>query len=241
MSIRFLVFAQILFLVYNKKKGVFYMSQEEIRKKLDAFIRDKNVSYRELSHAIGKADQYIQQYIKYGLPAKLKAEERQAIARYLDIDEQELSDIPLYRPMIKNLPSVVNIDMLDVSACCGNGVENYSEPVIGTWQMPLVDYNAMSLSSPEHIKLIKATGDSMTPLIQDGDYVFVDISSQMISSDGVYVLRLPTGLSIKRIQNALNGDVIVRSDNPLYEPLTANLGDIKILGRVVRILNQRKI
>ena len=217
------------------------MSQEEIRKKLDNFIKDKNCSYREVSHAIGKADQYIQQYIKYGLPSKLKAEERQAIAHFLDIDEQELSDTPIYKPMLKLLPESVNIDMLDVSACCGNGAENRLEPVVGTWQMPIVDYNAMSLSAPENVKLIKATGDSMTPLIQDGDYVFVDISNPNISSDGVYVLRLPTGLSIKRIQNGLTGDVIVRSDNPAYEPLTAKLGDIKILGRVVRILNQRKV
>lgn len=217
------------------------MSQEEIRKKLDAFIKDRNSSYREVSHAIGKADQYIQQYIRYGLPARLKAEDRQAIARYLDIDEQELSDTPIYKPMLKKLPDVINIDMLDVSACCGGGLENELEPIIGTWQMPLVDYNAMSLSSPENIKIIKAVGDSMIPTIADGDYVFVDISNPIIGSDGVYVLRLPTGLSIKRIQNGLTGDVIVRSDNPAYEPLTAKLGDVRILGRVVRVMNMRKI
>jgi phage repressor protein C with HTH and peptisase S24 domain len=175
------------------------------------------------------------------LPAKLKAEERQALARFLDIDEQELSDTQLYKPALKKLPNVINIDMLDVFACCGNGTDITSEPVIGTWQMPIVDFNAMSLTKPENIKIIKAVGDSMTPTVQDGDYVFVDISNQYITSDGVYVLRLPTGLLIKRIQNGLNGDVIVRSDNPAYEPLTAKLSDVRVLGRVVRILNQRKI
>lgn len=217
------------------------MSQEEIRKKLDNFIKDRCLSYREVSHAIGRADQYIQQYIRYGLPAKLKAEERQALARFLDIDEQELSDIPLYKPTLKKLPNAINIDMLDVTACCGSGNEVASEPVIGTWQMPLVDFNAMSLTSPDNIKIIKAVGDSMTPTVQDGDYVFVDISNQYITSDGVYVLRLPTGLSIKRIQNGLSGDVTVRSDNPAYSPISAKLDEIRILGRVVRIMNMRKI
>ena len=207
------------------------MSQEEARKKLDKLIKDKGYNYRELSLMLGRSEAYLHRFINYGKPSKLEYEDRIKLSKVLDCDESDLANDPLFIPTLKTNPNVVNIDMLDVSACCGNGSENYSEPVIGTWQMPLVDYNTMSLSSPEHIKLIKATGDSMTPLIQDGDYVFVDISSQNISSDGVYVLRLPTGLSIKRIQNALNGGVIVRSDNPLYEPLTANLGDIKILGR----------
>lgn len=214
---------------------------DDLRKKIENLLKDRGISLASASVQIGKNSAYMHQFINKGSPVNLPEEQRVRLANILDVDEQELTNRPLFRGVLKTNPNVVNIDMLDVSACCGNGAENYSEPVIGTWQMPLVDYNAMSLSSPEHIKLIKATGDSMTPLIQDGDYVFVDISSQNISSDGVYVLRLPTGLSIKRIQNALNGGVIVRSDNPLYEPLTANLGDIKILGRVVRILNQRKI
>ena len=215
---------------------------DNLRKKIENLLRDRGISLSSASTKIGKNVAYLHQFINKGSPVELPEEQRIKLANLLEVEEQELTDKPLFRSLLKSKTSnVANIDMLDVSACCGNGVENYSELVVGTWQMPLVDYNAMSLSSPENIKLIKATGDSMPPLIQDGDYVFVDISSQSIGSDGVYVLRLPTGLSIKRIQNGLTGDVIVRSDNPAYEPLTAKLGEIKIRGRVVRILNQRKI
>lgn len=63
------------------------MSKEKIREKLDHIIKEKNLSYREVSQAIGRSDQYIQQYIKYGLPAKLKAEDRYEIAKFLNIDE----------------------------------------------------------------------------------------------------------------------------------------------------------
>lgn len=217
------------------------MSQEDIRKKLDSLIQEKGFKYRELSLMLGRSDSYLHRFINYGKPSKLEYEDRVKLANLLDVDEQELSDRPLVKGLVKSKPNTINIDMLDVSACCGTGTDVTTEPVIGTWQMPLVDFNAMCLTSPDNIKIIKAIGDSMTPLIQDGDYVFVDISNQYITSDGVYVLRLPTGLSIKRIQNGLNGDVIVRSDNPAYEPLTAKIGDIKVLGRAVRILNQRKI
>ena len=71
-------------------------TQEEIRKFLDKKIAEKGTNYRELSLAIGRKDQYIHQYIKYGLPQQLKEDDRRAIARILDVDEQELSSKPLY-------------------------------------------------------------------------------------------------------------------------------------------------
>ena len=218
---------------------------EDVKKHVGRLVLDKGLSFNSLSINLGKNPSYLQKFVKEASPKRLDEDFRRKLAKILDVPEQELTDLNVNNsfvsPMLKTRHDIINLDMLDVTACCGTGAENAVEPVIGTWQMPVADYNAMSLTSPENIKIIKATGDSMSPLIQDGDYVFVDISSQNIGSDGVYVLRLPTGLSIKRIQNGLNGDVIVRSDNPLYEPLTAKLGEIKILGRVVRIFNQRKI
>jgi phage repressor protein C with HTH and peptisase S24 domain len=214
---------------------------DTLRKKIFDMLEDKNISLSSASTAIGKNVAYLHQFLNKGSPVTLPEEQRVRLANLLEVDEQELTDRPIVRSLKLFKPNTVFIEMLDVSACCGTGTDVTTEPVIGFWQMPLVDFNAMSLTKPENIKIIKAVGDSMIPTVQDGDYVFVDISNQYITSDGVYVLRLPTGLSIKRIQNGLNGDVIVRSDNPAYEPLTAKLSDVRVLGRVVRILNQRKI
>lgn len=135
---------------------------------------------------------------------------------------------------------LVHLDMLDATACCGDGVENYAEPVIGSWAMPIVDYHAFSNTAPQNVKIIKAIGDSMTPTISDGDYVFVDVSNPFVSSDGLYVLRLPNGLSIKRIQNGIKGDITIRSDNPQYDPITTLAGEVKVLGRVIYIFNGKK-
>lgn len=202
--------------------------------------RDLHLSQEAVGKLLGVSQQHIQRY-ENGYPVPISKMDK--LSQILHVEKtaflpEGFSDSGT---IVVELSDSVNIDMLDVSACCGDGTENDLEPVVGAWRMPLADYNAISLASPENIKLIKAVGDSMTPTVSDGDYVFVDISNQSINSDGVYVLRLPTGLSIKRIQNSLTGDVIVRSDNPAYEPLTAKLGEVKILGRVVRVLNQRKI
>lgn len=228
----------------NNKGLAMQKTIEEVKKHVGELVNNKGLSFNSLSINFGKNPSYLQKFVKQDSPRRLDEDFRKKLARVLEVDEQELTDLRLdnlsVTPLAK-LPDAVNIDMLDVSACCGTGNEVTTEPVIGTWQMPLVDFNAMSLTSPDNIKIIKAVGDSMTPTVQDGDYVFVDISNQYITSDGVYVLRLPTGLSIKRIQNGLSGDVTVRSDNPAYSPISAKLDDVRILGRVVRIMNMRKI
>lgn len=214
---------------------------DTLRKKIFDMLEDRNISLSSASTAIGKNVAYLHQFINKGSPVALPEEQRVRLANLLDVDEQELTDKPIIRNLKSFKPNTAYIEMLDVNACCGTGTDITTEPVIGFWQMPIADFNAMSLTKPENIKIIKAVGDSMTPTVQDGDYVFVDVSNQYITSDGVYVLRLPTGLSIKRIQNGLSGDVTVRSDNPAYAPISAKLDEIRILGRVVRIMNMRKI
>ena len=49
------------------------------------------------------------------------------------------------------------------------------------------------------------------------------------------------GLAVKRLQNNFTGEIIVRSDNKAYDPLTFNLADLHLLGRVVYILNAKKV
>lgn len=218
------------------------MSQEEIRKKLDFYIKTKGSNYREVSLAIGHKDQYIHQFIKYGYPAELKERDRIKIARFLDIDEQELTDFKTSRlSMTVADNKSVAIDMLDATACCGNGIETLSEAVIGKWLMPISEFKTISLSAPNNIKLLSVKGDSMQPTIKDGDWVFVDITRITPDSDGMFLLRLSTGLAIKRIQGGLTNDLIIKSDNPRYSDLTAQIGEIAILGKVIYILKAEKV
>ena len=218
------------------------MSQEDIRKKLDYYIKTKGTNYREVSLAIGRKDQYIHQFIKYGLPAELKEKDRIKIARFLDIDEQELTDFKTSRlALLSSDANSVSIDMLDATACCGNGLETLSESVVGKWLMPINEFKTISLSAPDNIKLLPVKGDSMQPTIKEGDWVFVDITRRTPDSDGMFLLRLSTGLAVKRIQGGLTNDIIIKSDNKKYNDLTASVGEVTILGKVIYILKAEKV
>lgn len=240
------------------------MTADDVRKKIESLLKEKDISLNYASSVLGKNSAYLHQYINKGSPVRLPEQQRKKLAALLNIPEQELTDIPLSAPIVpphlsgvnmvadkitsavssffkKPLPDTVGIEMLNVSACCGAGIDNLSENVVGIWQMPLMDFKAISQSAPDFIKIVKAVGDSMAPTINDGDFVFVDVSNQSMGSDGVYCLSSETGLSIKRLQNNFNGEIIIKSDNKDYDSLSFKIGDIRILGRVVNIVSLRKI
>ncbi|WP_429056667.1 XRE family transcriptional regulator [Aeromonas veronii] len=104
------------------------------------------------------------------------------------------------------------------------------------------------------LRIIRARGDSMEPTIQDGAPILVEAFAytdengrvkhlrigntpeEVVTSDGVYVIRLNERLLVKRLQLDLLGGLLVKSDNATYDTLHVpadRLDDIAVVGRVV--------
>lgn len=130
---------------------------------------------------------------------------------------------------------IIQIDVLDVRACCGNGVENFTENVIGQQMMTLPALREFTQSAPENIKIIKAIGESMMPTIHTDDVVWVDISVNTPTSDGLYILCIGSDLLIRRIQiNPFDNTATIMADNNQYKPIPHNnYRDIKVIGKVI--------
>jgi len=58
----------------------------------------------------------------------------------------------------------------------------------------------------------------MAPTIQDGDLLLVDTSIRQIQASRIYVLLVGSALVVKRIQVKIDGNLVARPDNPIYEP-----------------------
>jgi hypothetical protein len=230
---------------------------EEVRSFLDKAILAKGMTYRELSLRIGRRDSYLHRFIKYGLPRRLEEQDRKQLSLILEVDEQLLTDIDLsYSPAPAHMTGVavvaekitslftkgdeVVIDMIDATACCGDGIDNLPEKVCGHWRLPLSEFKTLASGAPENIKMLRVQGDSMTPTISEGDFVWVDTSNNYIGSDGIYLIRMATGLAVKRLQAGLS-NIVIKSDNPTYSDITAEVGEVKIVGKVVHILNSRRV
>ncbi len=88
---------------------------------------------------------------------------------------------------------------------------------------------------PDALALIEVYGDSMAPTIDDGDLVLVGRHQSVFCNDGLYVIANGDQLMLKRLQRQLDGTILIRSDNPAYEPLRASADQVNLFGRVLWI------
>ncbi|MDH0356202.1 helix-turn-helix transcriptional regulator [Morganella sp. GD04133] len=89
------------------------------------------------------------------------------------------------------------------------------------------------------IEMINISGDSMSPVINPKDVVFVDTHNSFFDSDGVYVFIFENSLFIKRLQRVKGRRLAVKSDNEAYETFYIEENethDLRILGKVIKSL-----
>ena len=235
---------------------------EDVKAHVGQLVAEKGYSYNSLSIKLGKNPTYLQKFVKEKSPKRLDEEFRAKLAIILNVPEQELTDLDLsamplpasfegaagiaqtignFFSNIKNKKETVAVDMLDTTACCGNGIENFAENVNGKWLMPLADFRQITMTAPDNIKLLKVKGDSMLPTLKEDDWVMVDITKKSPDSDGLFLLILANGLAVKRVQCGLGNNITVLSDNPKYAPLPATLEEVPIAGKVIYTLTAEKV
>lgn len=86
------------------------------------------------------------------------------------------------------------------------------------------------------LALIGVKGDSMSPSLNDGDLVLVDLRAARIEDSAIYVIEFDDSLLVKRIHRKLDGTIVVKGDNAHYEPEVLSqerAESLKIVGRVI--------
>ncbi len=128
------------------------------------------------------------------------------------------------------------VEVYDLKFCCGDG-GGYAEfePLKKT--LPFDDsFFKYRNIKPEFFKLIYGKGDSMSPYINDGDAVGLDISDKIPKDGEVYALFLDGDTMIKRIFREAGGILTLSSDNKAYRDKVvddSNGDSLIIIGRVV--------
>ncbi len=94
------------------------------------------------------------------------------------------------------------------------------------------------------LHVITAYGDSMAPLVDDGDFLIIDTSKKHYVGDGVYAIQAGEDTFIKRIQKQIDGSILLISDNPKYPPYKVpveSLNTFSIIGKCIIACNAREI
>jgi len=151
------------------------------------------------------------------------------------------SNIIALRPGDAPPEGMVQIPEYEISFSGGPGrvaidYEVMAEPVLATYRLSWLHQQHLNF---QNLKRFKVTGDSMEPLLFEGDSILVNTAENDLERlrDGkVYAIRYGKELRVKRLYRELNGTLVLRSENPAYrdEVVPPELASehITIIGRV---------
>lgn len=200
---------------------------------LERLCAERGDDFAGLSRMLGRNPAYIQQFVRRGVPRRLGEDERRKLARYFGISESMLGG-----PAEANVGPIglLSVKRHPVMASAGPGAivtEELGKPYFAFDERWLKQLTA---SGPSNLSIVRVEGDSMTPTLNAGDDILVDLADAGDRlRDGIYVLRIDDALVVKRIAlNPVGKRVTVQSDNPAYPDWPdCTLADINPIGRVI--------
>jgi len=205
----------------------------DARETVAAMADQMGTSLAALSRMIRRNPAYLQQFVQRGSPKRLDEEARARLAAFFGIDEARLGAPPRDVGMLA-------VRRIDAHAAAGPGGLVEDDRAIGEERIdPRV---AARLGvTPDALTMITARGDSMEPLIHDGDALLVDTGDRRLSSrPGLFVLRLDGALLVKRVAR-IGLELRIASDNPAAPAIAPVRADrAEIIGRVVRLARSLK-
>lgn len=212
-------------------------SLEGPRARLLELSQERGASLASLSEMLGRNPSYLQQFIKKGSPRKLEEGDRRGLAEFFGIAESELIDskdksykrFPLATASAKS--EYVEVPRLDIGASAGPGSIPADEAAFDAFRFSRRWLKEQGLDGAR-LSAITVEGDSMEPLLNNGDEILVDMTARDFR-DGIHVVRLDDTLMVKRVANAGAGRVSLLSQNLAYPPVGVRAEDVEIIGRVV--------
>jgi hypothetical protein len=203
------------------------------RVSLERLCAERGEDFAGLSRMLGRNAAYIQQYVRRGVPRRLKEEERRKLARYFGVSESLLGGPP---DELGGLTGLISVQRHPVSVSAGPGAivsEEQGKPYFGFDERWL---KALTATPPANLSIVRVEGDSMAPTLSAGDDILVDLGDAADRlRDGIYVLRVEDAVIVKRIAlHPMGGTVTVQSDNPAYPDWPDfNIDKINCIGRVI--------
>ncbi|MFM7378881.1 MAG: helix-turn-helix transcriptional regulator [Erythrobacter sp.] len=205
------------------------------RARLLALSQERGVSLAALSELLGRNPSYLQQFIRKGSPRKLEEQDRATLARFLGVGEEELREAQensyVISPRRRGEAEWVEVPRLDLGAAAGAGRVPGAEAAFDTFRFSRRWLEEQGLARAE-LSAIRVEGDSMEPLLNDGDEILVDRAPRAFR-DGIHVVRLGETLMVKRVASAGPGRVALLSQNFAYPPVEEAAEEVEIIGRVV--------
>ena len=199
------------------------------REKLFELARERGSSLAALSRMLGRNPSYLQQYITKGSPRKLEEIDRRRLAQFFGVAEAQLGAPEEISVAARG--DWVEVPRLPLEASAGPGAVSAEELPFDAFRFSRRWLREQGLD-PAMLSSIRVMGDSMDPLLRDGDEILVDRTPRAFR-EGVHVVRLGEALHVKLLQAVPPDSLRLISKNAAYEPVEVAMADVDVVGRVV--------
>ena len=126
----------------------------------------------------------------------------------------------------------------DVFASCGNGSIVFTSEKT---KLPIPISMISGYSKNKLYSMINASGNSMSPTIDNGDRLIVEHwNGNQIQDNKIYVFCFNNEFFVKRLSKNLD-EIIIKSDNPEYRIRTINgksAAELILIGKIVATVKQ---
>lgn len=126
------------------------------------------------------------------------------------------------------------VRVFNVEASAGHGAVVDVEKHVSNLAFSDQYLREMTNAKGNQLAAIRVRGDSMSPTIQAGDMVVIDLTKTNLDYEGLFVIRAGENLLIKRIgRGSRRTSVMVISDNSSYPPVDTECGELDVVGKVI--------
>ena len=225
-------------------------NNDEIIKRLRYIIDEMKLTQNEFSRQIGIDSSNLSKYLNGRLAINESLINRIVINLGLSKRWLETGDD---LPYAKSQPALPNRTLIDGHISCEpSGAVNPGVPVydidvtagVMLRSMMFADENIIGYidlpDMSQRCRIVKVSGDSMAPVIRNGDMLAVRelTNAQHIFWGQIYVVLLDDYCMVKYVRrHADAGKVILRSENPEYDDMEIDRGDIRELMFVQNIIH----
>lgn len=223
------------------------MDEKTLAERLQSEMQRNHLRMADVAKGAGLTSGAVSQLL-HGITKTLKIENAIRIAKVLDCDpiwlmtgEEVSRPVQAYDEDDDTPPAgMVAIKQYRVSCQAGYGAPDptYEEEHEARAVWYHMSFFQRLGVNPNKCCRLKVSGDSMSPLINDGDYILVDRTEGQPIIDGeIYAfVQSPGGIRVKRVFKPMRGGIIIHSDNERY-PDEAYDDDtqvnFKLIGRVL--------
>lgn len=221
------------------------MINKEIIDRIKYLIREIGMTQGEFAEKIGCDQSNLSKHLNGKLPISESLINK--IIINMGVSKAWLkdgSDVPFAKYSSSSIPSLV-IDESELKSMKGTPVYDVDVTAGGmTRSMMFADeYIVGAVNMPNispDCRIVRVSGDSMSPVICNGDFIAVRELSNMsqIFWGNIYVVVLDDYRMVKYIRKHPDPDkVILRSENPKYDDMEVSRADIRDLLMVQNILH----